>query len=250
MPQSLAEEILQTKTVRTVNGAASLPLKDAIDAETGHLLQKLIEEKRPAMTLEVGLAYGVSSLFICEALRKVSAKKHIAIDAFQNTLWSGIGIHYLRQAGFDNLVELREQLSEYALPQLVQDGVKVDFAFIDGTHSFDQKIIDFFYVDRLLNVGGVLAFDDCNWPSIHQVCRFIATNRPYRVCATTSGTVTGWRARLLQWAARRSRNLQLALKPKFFFSDEELGIVPNARCVAFEKLADYAVKPDYQMREF
>src|ERR1700740_1340773 len=187
MPQSLAEEILQTKTVRTVNGAASLPLKDAIDAETGHLLQKLIEEKRPAMTLEVGLAYGVSSLFICEALRKVSAKKHIAIDAFQNTLWSGIGIHYLRQAGFDNLVELREQLSEYALPQLVQDGVKVDFAFIDGTHSFDQKIIDFFYVDRLLNVGGVLAFDDCNWPSIHQVCRFIATNRPYRVLGATSG---------------------------------------------------------------
>lgn len=245
-----AEEILQTKVVRTVDGLACLPLKDAIDAETGHLLQKLIEEKRPAVTLEVGLAYGVSALFICEALTKVGAKKHIAIDAFQGTLWSGIGIHHLRQAGFGNLVELREQLSEYALPQLVQEGLKVDFAFIDGTHSIDQKIIDFFYVDRLLNVGGVVAFDDCNWSSIHQVCRFIATNRPYRVCATTSGTTTGWRARLLQWAAGRSKNLQLALKPKFSLPDEQLGIVPNARCIAFEKLADYAVEYDYQMREF
>jgi predicted O-methyltransferase YrrM len=246
----LVEEILQSKMVRTVDGTATLPLKDATDAEIGGLLQRLIEEKRPSVTLEIGLAYGVSGLFICEALAKVDGKKHIAIDAFQSTTWNGIGIHHLRQAGFGGLVELREQLSQDALPQLVNEGVKVDFAFIDGTHSFDQKIVDFFYVDRLLNVGGVIAFDDANWTSIHQVCRFIATNRPYRVWGTTSGTPPGPRGRLVKWAARHSATLRQVVRPKFIRPDEQLGIVAGSRCIAFEKLADYVVHPDYQLTEF
>jgi predicted O-methyltransferase YrrM len=246
----LVEEILQSKQVRTVDGTATLPLKDAIDAETGPLLQRLIQEKRPSVTLEIGLAYGVSALFICEALARVGGKKHIAIDAFQSTMWSGIGIHHLRQAGFGGLVELWEQLSQDALPQLVTEGVKVDFAFIDGTHSFDQKIVDFFYVDRLLNVGGVVAFDDCNWTSIHQVCRFIATNRPYRVCGTTFGTPPGIRGRLIRWMAQHSATMRQIVKPMFVLPDEQFGIQAGSRCIAFEKLADYIVTPDYQLREF
>lgn len=246
----LVDEILRTKTVRSVDGTTTFPLKDAIDAEIGALLQKLIEEKRPSVTLEIGLAYGISGLFICEALNKVGGKKHIALDVSQSTIWSGIGIHHLHQAGFGDLVELREQFSQDALPQLVNEGVKVDFAFIDGSHTFDQKMIDFFYVDRLLNVGGIIAFDDCDWTSIHQVCRFIATNRPYRVCATTHGTPPGIRGRAIQWAARHSKNVRLIVKPKFLVSEEELGIVAGARCIAFEKLADYTITPDYVFRDF
>jgi predicted O-methyltransferase YrrM len=246
----LVDEILQRKQVHTTDGTATLPLKDATDAAIGALLQGLIEQKRPSITLEVGLAYGVSGLFICEALAKVGGKKHIAIDAFQSTVWSGIGIHHLRRAGYGGLVELREQLSQDALPQLVAEGVKVDFAFIDGTHSFDQKIVDFFYIDRLLNVGGIVAFDDCHWASIHQVCRFIATNRPYRVCGSTVGTAPGFRGRLVKWAARHSRGVRQIVKPKYVLPDEQFGIQAASRCIAFEKLADYVVHPDYQLTEF
>jgi predicted O-methyltransferase YrrM len=248
----LVEEILQTKQVRTVDGAATLPLKDATDAEIGALLQRLIEEKRPAVTLEIGLAYGVSGLFICEALARVGGKKHIAIDAFQSTIWSGIGIHHLRQAGFGGLVELREQLSQDALPQLVTEGVKVDFAFIDGSHAFDQKMVDFFYVDRLLNLGGIVAFDDCNWSSVHHVCRFIAINSAYRVCGTTHGTPPGSRGRVIRWAARHSKSVRSIVKPKFALPDENFGMLPDSRCIAFEKMSNehVTVWPDSGHREF
>jgi len=247
----ILEEILRTKSVHTLDGTAALPLKDAIDSETGSLLQKLIRQKRPAVTLEIGLAYGVSALFICEALVGVGGRKHIAIDAFQNSVWHGIGIHHVRAAGFSALVELREQLSEYALPQLVKEGVTVDFAFIDGSHTFDQKMIDFFYVDRILNVGGVIAFDDCNWPSIHQVCRFIATNRPYRVVGATSGAAPpGIRGRSIRWAVRHSQILRRVVKPQFTAPDEQFGIPPHSRCIAFEKLADYTIEPGYTFSEF
>jgi hypothetical protein len=200
--------------------------------------------------MEIGLAYGLSTLCICEALAKVGGRRHIAIDAFQSTIWNGIGIHNVHAAGFSNLIELREELSQDALPRLFAEGVKVDFAYIDGTHTFDQKIVDFFYVDRILNVGGVIAFDDCDWPSIHQVCRFIATNRPYRVCGSTAGTPPGVRGRAIKWAARHSRNLRLLLKPSFLQPDEQLGIQVGSRCIAFEKLADYEVHPDYTFKDF
>src|SRR5271154_2289056 len=246
----LVEEILRSKQVRTVDGAGTLPLKDSINAEIGALLQKLITEKRPSVTMEIGLAYGLSTLCICEALAKVGGKRHIAIDAFQSSMWQGIGIHYVRTTGFGNLVELREELSQDALPRLVAEGIKVDFAYIDGTHTFDQKIVDFFYVDRILSVGGVIAFDDCDWPSIHQVCRFIATNRPYRVCGSTAGTPPGIRGRIIKSAARRSKNLRLVVKPHFLQPDEQLGIQAGARCIAFEKLANYEVHPDYVFHDF
>jgi len=247
---ALADELLRTQTVSTLDGVGRLPLKDAIVPEIGQLLQKLIEEKRPGVTLEIGLAYGISGLFICEALRKVGGKKHIAIDAFQSTTWGGIGLHHLQQAGFGDLLELREELSQDALPEMAREGVKVDFAFVDGTHTFDQKMVDFYFVDRLLNVGGVIAFDDCDWSSIHRVCRFIATNRPYRVCGTTHGTLPGWRGKLARWAARRSSRLARLMNPQFTVPDEQLGILAGARCIAFEKLAEYRVMPDYHMSEF
>ncbi len=246
----LVEEILRSKQVHTIDGTGTLPLKDSINAEIGALLQKLITEKRPSVTMEIGLAYGLSTLCICEALAKIGGQRHIAIDAFQSSMWQGIGIHYVRAAGFGNLVELREELSQDALPRLVAEGIKVDFAYIDGTHTFDQKIVDFFYVDRILNVGGVIAFDDCDWPSIHQVCRFIATNRPYRVCGSTAGTPPGIRGRIVKSAARHSKNLRLIVKPHFLQPDEQLGIQAGARCIAFEKLADYEVQPDYVFHDF
>src|SRR5271154_786779 len=246
----LVEEMLRSKQVRTVDGLSALPLTDSINVEIGCLLQKLIVGKRPSVSLEIGLAYGLSTLFICEALAQVGGQRHIAIDAFQSSMWQGIGIHYVRTAGFGNLVELREELSQDALPRLVAEGIKVDFAYIDGTHTFDQKIVDFFYVDRILSVGGVIAFDDCDWPSIHQVCRFIATNRPYRVCGSTRGTPPGIRGRMIKWVANRSKNLRLLLKPRFILPDEQFGILAGARCIAFEKLADYQYPSDYTLREF
>ena len=246
----LVEEILRSKQVRTVDGTGTLPLKDSINAEIGHLLQKLIAEKRPSVTMEIGLAYGLSTLCICEALLKAGGRRHIAIDAFQSTMWNNIGLQHVRDAGFGDLVELREELSQDALPRMVAEGLKVDFAYIDGTHTFDQKMVDFFYVDRILNVGGVIAFDDCDWTSVHQVCRFIAANRPYRVCGATPGTPPGIRGRAIQWAARHSKNLRLLLKPRFILPDEQLGILAGSRCIAFEKLADYYYPPDYALREF
>jgi hypothetical protein len=63
-----------------------------------------------------------------------------------------------------------------ALAEIERSGQRVDFAFIDGWHTFDFALVDFFFIDRISSVGGVVVFDDANWPAIRKVCRFVKTN--------------------------------------------------------------------------
>ena len=63
------------------------------------------------------------------------------------------------------LLSVRAHISE-------AQGERIDFAFIDGAHTFDHALVDFFYIDRMLNVGGIVAFDDLGFPCIEKVCRF------------------------------------------------------------------------------
>jgi len=55
------------------------------------------------------------------------------------------------------LLSVRAHISE-------AQGERIDFAFIDGAHTFDHVLVDFFYIDRMLNVGGIVAFDDVGFP--------------------------------------------------------------------------------------
>src|SRR5260370_36976827 len=74
-------------------------LASAITPDAGEFLQDLIRQRKSTTTLEVGLAYGISGLLICEALRECGGKRHIAIDPNQSTHCEGIGFNNLAQAG-------------------------------------------------------------------------------------------------------------------------------------------------------
>ena len=63
---------------------------------------------------------------------------------------------------------------------LVAEGAKFDFVFIDGYHSFDYTLLDFFYADLMLDVGGVVAVHDTVMPSVYKSMRFIEALKPYK----------------------------------------------------------------------
>jgi methyltransferase family protein len=62
----------------------------------------------------------------------------------------------------------------------VGKGVKIDLALIDGMHTFDYVLVDFFLTDKLMRPSGIIMMDDYSWPAIYKVCRYIAANLPYR----------------------------------------------------------------------
>jgi predicted O-methyltransferase YrrM len=238
----LLEKVLRSGVVRSADGEV-LPLHSHIPPEEGRLLQRVVRGSRPPIkvSLEVGLAYGVSAMYICEALREVGADRHIVLDPFQDEQWKGVGLHNLTLSGYADMVRFEPLPSAVALPRLIEEGVRVDFAFVDGFHTFDHTLVEFFYVDMLLRTGGILAFDDADWPSIQKLLRFILTNRAYSVHAALPSTsrrshplARGAAWRMLRELGRSSRAGRRIISPRYV-ADVNLGLEPPTRCIALRK---------------
>jgi len=173
------QQIVTTRKV-TDEAGNSYDLYADLDPNEGQLLHKLITEYKFSSTLEIGCAYGISSLYICDAISRQPAPRHTIVDPVETTHWHGVGLANLKRAGF-NFYELIEKGSEAALPELLAQGRTFQFALIDGFHTFDHVLLDFFYVNRMLEVGGLVAIDDANMPPIRRVGRYVANYPNYKL---------------------------------------------------------------------
>jgi len=229
--------ILEAGHVTSPTGAR-LPLHSHVLPDEGSFIQHVIHEIKPRVSLEIGCAFGVSSLYICDALADVAAERHIIIDPYQYQHWQGIGIEHVKAAGFADLVELHELPSHQALPRLEAAGCRADFVFIDGAHWFDYVMVDFFGIDRLLNVGGVVVFDDLDWPGVRKACRYILSNRAYTIfpAQPVSSQTGSWLRRLAFGVPPLRRRLQRIAKPEFLQPDSTLSL--DRRFVGLKKEAD------------
>jgi predicted O-methyltransferase YrrM len=77
-------EILRSGKVGCVEKERAVSAE--IPHDVGVFVNGIIRSHKPKISLEVGLAYGVSALFICDALTDVGATKHYLIDP---NVWSG-----------------------------------------------------------------------------------------------------------------------------------------------------------------
>jgi predicted O-methyltransferase YrrM len=224
-------DLLPDELPRRIN--ASIP------KDEGHYLYSLVRHLRPALSIEVGMANGLSALFIAQALQENGVGRHIAIDPFQLTDWKGVGMNVLRRAGLDRHVQLVERPSHQVLPELEWAGLRGQFIFIDGNHMFDYVVTDFLCADRLLDVGGLIAFDDADFPAILQTVRFVLANRHYEVAfpdvvvqrPRIAPTLLG---RCLRGLGRRIPVLGGKLRPDFLVPSDEIGV--QGRCVVLRKL--------------
>jgi predicted O-methyltransferase YrrM len=241
---SVLEQIISTQQV--TDGTSTLPLRHpsvpslpvAVDAEEGAFLTRIVQAVKPKTSLEIGMAYGVSALYICEALSQLPHQaRHIVMDPFQSTQWRGIGRHNVAEAGYAHLLEFHEDRSEFVLPRLLAAGTTVEFAFIDGWHTFDQVLLEFYYVNRMLSVGGVIAFDDAERRGINRVIRHALSYSAYRVFEPERG-----RSEDVTIGGRVRRQLSRLPKAASFirrdvlYRDWDLGI--HSTCVAIQKVAE------------
>lgn len=143
-------------------------------------IQQTMRERKPLRTLEVGLAYGASTLVFCSEHRllgRLGQRQHIAIDPFQRRPWyDEAGIFAVERAGLADYLDARSEFSEFVLPQLLEAGNRFDFIYVDGSHLFENVLLDGFYGVRLLNEGGIIAFDDSTDRHVAKVLRFMRKN--------------------------------------------------------------------------
>ncbi len=255
-------ELLRSGTSPTPEGG-SVPLQSHVLADEAEFLSRVVRELSPVTTLEVGLAMGCSALAICDALGSTPGARHVVMDPRQNArpLWGGIGLLNLTRAGFSPLIEFHEQPSHRALARLEGEGRRIQFAFIDGFHTFDYTLVDFFLVDRLLEPGGAVAFDDADWPSVRRVVRYVATNLAYGVYAAMPPRRERWSvARRLYEGFRgvagatlgaaeqlpgAGRAIQASFTPEWRGIDARLGL--GGPCVVLRKTAEDSRRFDHHV---
>lgn len=59
---------------------------------------------------------------------------------------------------------------------MLDAGETFQFIFIDGMHTFDYTLLDFFYADLLLQPGGVICVDDVRHSGVGACVDYVAAN--------------------------------------------------------------------------
>jgi len=179
-PNEVLRSILTTRKVIHADGKVER-LHSETSSEECLAIYQYLRDNPPEVAIEIGMAYGVSSLAILTALEENNHGRLISVDPYPP------GFDDVRQSALlaiDNagLAHRHAHVhaeSELALPQLINDGVRPDFVYIDGHHGFDHAFVDFFFADKMLPVGGTIAFDDSQWRSVHRVIRYLLKHRHY-----------------------------------------------------------------------
>jgi predicted O-methyltransferase YrrM len=166
------------RAVARSNGTVHTLFPVAASPAEGESLRAWVTREGAAQTIEVGLGYGISALFICEGLltNGDATARHVVIDPHQATRFANCGLQFLEEAGVGELVEHHAGESQVVLPRLLSEGRRFDLAFVDGNHRFEAVFVDLVYLGRLVRPGGILFLDDYQLPAVMRAAAFFLTN--------------------------------------------------------------------------
>src|SRR5918992_1376202 len=173
--EEFVEQAYRRGSVPDAAGNAIDLAPHSVEPEAGAALRALAVDEGAERTIEVGLALGMSALFLCQAVLPRGGR-HVAIDPFQRDSWNGAGLRTLREAGVEDLVEVIEEESQLALPRLVSEGREFDLAFVDGDHRFEGVFLDLYFMTRLVRPGGLVVVDDMWMPAVRTAVAYVEKN--------------------------------------------------------------------------
>ena len=206
------EELFETGKTISASGEV-VDVHSNIPVEAANALYRLVCRMRPQQILEVGMAFGVSTLSILTPIRDSDYDgRLLSIDPQQKEGWRDCGTIAVERAGMQRFHRLLPQPDYAALPHLLAEGRQFGLAYLDGWHTFDYTLLDFWYADRMLPPEGIIGFNDCGWPAVDKVIRFVLTHRHYQEIEV------GLRKEFLEctrWNEFR-RRLKRRAKPQFY----------------------------------
>jgi predicted O-methyltransferase YrrM len=149
----------------------------------GEALSDCVRRERAAHTIEIGLGYGISALYMCEGLltNGESTTRHVVIDPHQATRFADIGVQVLDEAGVAGMVEFHAEQSQVVLPRFMSQGRAFDLAFVDGSHHFEAVSADLLHLGRLVRPGGIVFVDDYQLPAVARATSFTSTELGWAV---------------------------------------------------------------------
>jgi predicted O-methyltransferase YrrM len=236
------EKILETQFIEINDTGEKIPLHSNTSKEQGLFLQQVFDIVKPKKTLEVGLAYGISALFFLEKHREYGSSPgaHLAIEP--DNYWGTAAVYNIEKEGLLPYLQIRKDYSDRVLPSLSLEDYRIQLAYIDTTKQFDVVMQDVYFINKILDTGGVIILDDCggNWPGVQRVARFINTLPHYKLLMGHSKIKITAKRKMAQSILSFIMNC-IPFKKKFYVTldvknEEELGL--DYRCLAFQKIEE------------
>jgi predicted O-methyltransferase YrrM len=143
-----------------------------IKPERARMLYDFVLEARPHRCLELGFAHGASSCYIAAALDELGDGHLTTVDILDSAGRKPPIEHLLQHTSLASWVTVVREQNSYdwflkkEIVRCSRDGVcrpAYDFCFIDGAKNWTVDGFAFFLVDKLLEIGGWILFDDLNW---------------------------------------------------------------------------------------
>ena len=172
----MVKSYYETNTKKGI-GNIDVPFRSewAIDKKSGEFIFNMVKELIPNQTLEVGLAQGASTLHFLAALKFIQQGRHTAMDPLQGG-FSDVGLAEMSRLGIDNRLRFFRERSDIILPILHQKEESFQVCLIDGDHRFDTVFTDFYFIDKVLEIGGLIIFGE-GWAEPREnVISFIKNN--------------------------------------------------------------------------
>ena len=187
------------------------------------LMVDLILERKPKKLLEIGLYFGRSFFPIYWAAQEYGGAEVYGIDPFDpnaslegmegahHAAWGSIDHDVIYQTFMDEVAELPSKPDiRIARSREVEDFVEVGFLHIDGNHSINEALKDVqFWVPKMAK-GGVIVFDDVDWPTTKNAVDFLGEKCKLLHTVTSTNVVNYYDPRDVAGDTVRAYNPTLA----------------------------------------
>lgn len=129
--------------------------------DKGRILTAVIRYTRSSYCLELGTAYGMSALFMLEALKARGEDTHLT--TVEGSQLQHLTASQMLKTRYGNQVSCEYGWTGQVLPQIIKSIPPVNFLFHDAGHSRKDYVSDFHTLLPVLVPGAVVLIDDINW---------------------------------------------------------------------------------------
>jgi hypothetical protein len=191
----------------------------------------LLHEHKPQNTLQLGLGNLDLTLSVCQTLNAIDNAALILItpNIAQHSRFS-IEFNKLKEGFLTDLVELIRTPADEVLPDFYFQNRSIDFAIINESAPFEQALVAFYYVDKMLASRGTIVINDVDTPVMRKLCRYLITERDYTVQNTLNSVSKGpLISRLLRNQFNKAPDflkdkIKMFVNAELLLTDEDLGL--------------------------
>lgn len=136
---------------------ASIVHKSSVSDKYGRLLFRLVEYFKPQTIIEMGTSVGISTLYL--ALANPDASIYTIEGCATKSEQAAANFNALQVSN----IEQHIGRFDIVLPDLIRQAGRLDFAFIDGNHTYEATLANFESLLTIANNDTVFVFDDIHW---------------------------------------------------------------------------------------